>query len=327
MVASEPEPPTSDATPRRGWTFLIKVGFGLAALTFGVAFVASRWHRVQAALEQASAGWIVLAAVFALAGQLVAVIGFRSLLQTMSHTLPYHDVARLYFVSQLGKYVPGSVWSVVALAEMSRKHGIPRRGGTVAAALALLFSLATGALVGIVFTIAGAAQHRPALWWLMLFVPVGLALLHPGMVSAVVHRALHLARREPLEIDLSGAPLRGAIGWQAVSWLLMGLQCWALCVAFGAPELKSLAPAIGGFALAYSAGTLFVPAPAGVGVRETVLGVALVGVVHHSSSFTHDDVLVVVLLSRVLLAVLDFAQAGGAIVVSRARARTPAANT
>jgi uncharacterized membrane protein YbhN (UPF0104 family) len=282
---------------------------------------------VHAALDAAAPGWIVLAAAFALAGQLVAVLGFRALLQTMSHTLPYADVARLYFVSQLGKYVPGSVWPIVALAEMSRKHGIPRRGGTVAASVALLFSLATGAIVGIVFTVAGAAQHRPELWWLMLIVPVGIALLHPRFIAAAVHRVLHMARREPLDIDLSGPPLRGAIGWPAVSWLLMGLQCWALCVAFGAPELKSLAPAIGGFALAYAAGTIFVPAPAGVGVREAVLGVALVGVVHHSTTFTHDDIVVVVLLSRVLLAVLDFAQAGVAEVVSRARARRPVAGT
>jgi uncharacterized membrane protein YbhN (UPF0104 family) len=69
--------------------------------------------------------------------------------------------------------------------------------------------------------------------------------------------------------------------------------------------------------LAYTAGTLFVPAPAGAGVREAVLGVALANVVGTSSSFNHDKVIVVVLVSRVLLAVLDFGQAGATALAAR----------
>jgi hypothetical protein len=86
--------------------------------------------------------------------------------------------------------------------------------------------------------------------------------------------------------------------------------------------LGSLAGSIGGFALAYVAGTLFVPAPAGAGVREAVLGVSLAGVIAHSAAFTHEHVLVVVLLSRFLLAVLDFAQAGVAALANRRSAQT-----
>jgi hypothetical protein len=61
-----------------------------------------------------------------------------------------------------------------------------------------------------------------------------------------------------------------------------------------------------------------VPAPAGAGVREGVLGVALVNVIGGSSSFDQEKVIVVVLLSRVLLAILDFAQAGIAVLLARA---------
>jgi len=79
----------------------------------------------------------------------------------------------------------------------------------------------------------------------------------------------------------------------------------------------SLGPAIGGFALAYSAGTIFILAPAGAGVREAVLGLALSGFGATAAMLTHDEIVVVVLLSRVMLAVLDFAQAGAAIVLAR----------
>jgi hypothetical protein len=69
--------------------------------------------------------------------------------------------------------------------------------------------------------------------------------------------------------------------------------------------------------LAYTAGTLFVPTPAGAGVREAVLGVALAAVITQSAAFTHNSIVVVVLLSRLIFAVLDFAQAGVAMLLSR----------
>lgn len=128
-----------------------------------------------------------------------------------------------------------------------------------------------------------------------------------------------MARRDPVELELTGAALRGSLGWPVVSWIFLGLQCWALVVALGGPALMSLAASIGGFALAYAAGTLFVPAPAGAGVREAVLGLALVNVIGASSSFDQEKVIVVVLLSRVVLAILDFGQAGVAVLMARAR--------
>jgi uncharacterized membrane protein YbhN (UPF0104 family) len=95
------------------------------------------------------------------------------------------------------------------------------------------------------------------------------------------------------------------------------LQCWALVVSLGGDPGKSLAPAIGGFALAYTAGTIFIPAPAGAGVREAVLGLALSGFGATAALLTRDEIVVVVLLSRVMLAVLDFAQAGVVLVLAR----------
>ena len=52
-------------------------------------------------------------------------------------------------------------------------------------------------------------------------------------------------------------------------------------------------------------------------MREAVLGLALSGFGATAAMLTHDEIVVVVLLSRVMLAVLDFAQAGVALVLTR----------
>jgi uncharacterized membrane protein YbhN (UPF0104 family) len=296
---------------------LVKIAFGVAVAAFGIAFVVSRWTKVRSALSDTSPGWVVVAVVAAAAGQWAAALGFRAAFAATSRELPVRDVARMYFVSQLGKYLPGSVWPIVTVTQMSRRYGIGRPAAAVGSMLSLMFSLVLGAIIGAVMLLVGVAKDVSGLWWLLLVLPVCVAALQPSWIAAVVNRAFRLARREPVDVRLRGRLLIEALGWPALSWLLLGLQCWALVVALGGPVLGSLAGSIGGFALAYVAGTLFVPAPAGAGVREAVLGVALAGVVAHSATFTHEHVLVVVLLSRFLLAVLDFVQAGVATVLNR----------
>ncbi|MDT4894512.1 MAG: glycosyltransferase 2 family protein [Pseudonocardiales bacterium] len=295
--------------PRVPWGTLVKAAFGVAVLAFGAAYIAGRWDELRVALHGARPGWIVLAVAFAALGQYAAVFGFRAILTALQHRLGILAVARIYFVSQLGKYIPGAVWPIVAITEMSRRLGVSRRAAALSGVLGMIFSMVVGGLVGIVLVLVGAAQRTPQLWWLLLALPVAVLAVHPRVVAAAVRIALRVTRRESVEFKMHGAALRGSLGWPAVSWVLLGLQCWALVVALGGPVASSLAGAVGGFALAYVAGTLFVPAPAGVGVREAVLGVALTGVVSHSGSFTHDKVVLVVLLSRILLALLDFGQA------------------
>lgn len=300
----------------------IKVGFGIAVLAFGVWFVASRWSRVNAALGTARPGWLVLAAGFAVVGLLASMAGFRAVVTAVARRLPVPDVARVHFISQLGKYVPGSVWPIVALTELCRRYQISRRAAASAGVLTLVFSLATGGVVGITLVVIAAAHASSGLWWLLLLIPVAFVLGHPRIVMAVLNRLLRLAHREPVDVDIHGRALRDVLAWPLVAWLFLGLQCWALVVALGGNAVTSLVPAIGGFALAYTAGTLFIPAPAGAGVREAILAVALVGVLRDSSSFNHDSIIVVVLLSRVLLAVLDFAQAGFWLLVAHNRRPT-----
>ncbi len=326
MTSSAPVADPEVAPRSSPLSLFVKIGFGVAVLAFGIAFVVSRWHSLQAALDRIRPGWVVLALAFAVVAQWSAALGFRAVLTAVARRLPFLDVARVYFVSQLGKYIPGSVWPIVAVSQMCRRYGMPTRAGAAAGVLTLLFSLIMGALVGIALTLVGAAGSAAGLWWLLLLVPVALAAVHPRVLVPTVDFCMRVLRRAPVPLKFAGSALRGSLGWPVVSWLLLGLQCWALVVGLGGGALSSLAPAVGGFALAYTAGTLFVPAPAGAGVREAVLALALTEVIKDGSPFNHDSVIVVVLLSRVLLAVLDFAQAGAFLLATR-RQQVPAGSS
>jgi glycosyltransferase 2 family protein len=304
---------------RSGWSVgrLVKVAFAVGVLGFGAAFVFGRWDQLRHALSQASVGWIVVATLLVAVGQWAASLGFRSVLSAAGREIPVIAAGRVYFVSQLGKYLPGSIWPIVVITEMSRRYGISRKASAIAGVLGMYFAMTTAAVLGVILVPLGAIGHSSRLLWLILLAPVLIAMLHPRVVIWAVAAALRLTRRQPLAVEFTSSQWRGAVGWPALCWALFGLHCWVLVIALGGPATASLGVAVGGFCLAYTAGTLFVPTPAGAGVREAVLGVALAAVITESAAFTNDSIVVVVLLSRVTFAVLDFGQAGAAMLLSR----------
>ena len=77
-----------------------------------------------------------------------------------------------------------------------------------------------------------------------------------------------------------------------------------------------MAAAIGGMALAWAVGLIFIPAPAGAGVREAVL------VATFAPQIGGPEALVVALASRVLLLLADVALAGLGALARSARARS-----
>jgi len=300
---------------------IVKIVFGVAVLGFGIYFFASRWDEIRPELARANWGWLIAALAFASVGLSSSAFMLRSLMEmTSGHRLPAPAAARLFFVSQLGKYLPGSIWPVVVVNQMGRKHEIDGDASATAGVLALFLSLVTGGAFGIVVTVTGAAGGSgTGLWWLLLLLPVVVLLALPQVVFRMINVGLKLLRRKPIEFSrASRSHYFAACGFSLVTWALLGLQCWAICVALDADPLRSLLGAVGGFALAYAAGTLFVPAPSGAGVREAVLGLTLSGTLPDVPGFQHSAaVAAVVLLSRVFLIVLDFVFAGASMLIYR----------
>jgi uncharacterized membrane protein YbhN (UPF0104 family) len=225
--------------------------------------------------------------------------------------------ARIFFVGQLGKYLPGSVWPVVMQTELGRDHQVPRRRTATATMVAMLLSV-TSALLVVLLALPLAPEALPSGfgWAVLLVIPLAV-LLHPAVLGRLVDRALKLAGREGLA---ERTTLRGTLGatlWAIGSWVGAGLQVWALAVPLGAPaDLRTAVLLIGGYGLAWAVGFIVVIAPAGAGAREVALAAVLAPVLDHSGA-----VVVVVLLSRVLFTVVDLGAAGVGLLAGR-NART-----
>jgi uncharacterized membrane protein YbhN (UPF0104 family) len=283
----------------------------LIAIGLLAAAVANQWSSVRAQATDLSVGWEALGLAAVLVGLFCAERSWQALLADLGSSLPTRAGIRVFFLSQLGKYVPGSVWPVLAQMELGRTYRVPRRRSAAAAMVTLALSVAAGAIVTVVALPFGTADAFRRAGWLLLVLPVLAVALHPPIFRSLLNRVLRLARRGPLEDSFTRAGELKALGWAVAGWLCLGVQCWAIVRDVGGTEARLFPLSVGAFAAAWTAGFLVVLAPAGLGVREGVL-IAFLG-----GPLGVPKATVVAICSRLLMSLGDAIWAGLALFASR----------
>ena len=235
-----------------------------------------------------------------LVGLLSSALVWRALLADLGTPLRLRPALHVFFLGQLGKYVPGSVFAIAAQMELGRGQGAPRSRVGTASLLFMGVLVAAGLLTAAVALPLTSPDALRDYAWVLLLLPVGLAVLHPPVLTRLVGVLLKVLRRDPLERPLSRRGVGTALAWALGMWAAYGVHLWLLVRpqdTSGRADLLLLS--LGAYALAWTAGFLFVVAPAGFGVREVALVAALAPVLDAPAA------LAVAVLSRVLMTLGD----------------------
>jgi glycosyltransferase 2 family protein len=238
-------------------------------------------------------------------------------LRGLGARLPWTGACRVFFVSQLGKYVPGSIWPIVMQVEAGRVYGIRRRTMLTGNLITLVLAVAVGLVLACALLPAYNAAALGRYWWLFLVLPLLVVLLHPRAMSAILDRLFALLHRPPLGERLQPRSEVRSVGWALAYWAALGGHLVVLCAALGHGGLSAFVLCTGGIALAVCAGLLVVPVPAGAGIRDVVLALVL------SAILDSGQALAVAIASRVILVCCDVVLALGASLV---RSRRPSAS-
>jgi glycosyltransferase 2 family protein len=290
--------------PRRRRSMrLVRIALGAVALVFVVVAVVQRWHQVRHQLGQVSAGTVALSGLAVLAAVVAGMLSWRAVLADLGSPLPVRSAARVMLLGQLGKYVPGSLWSVVAQTELARDLGVPRRRSAAAGMVYNALGLGIGLLLAVVSLPALLRSEQVPGWvvWVVVVSPLSLAVFAPPVLTRLVNLALRALRRQPLEHPFSWAGTGRAVAWMIVMWACLSVHVWLLAIGLGAGAGAAALPSIGGFAAAWSVGFLVIVAPAGAGVRETLLTVTLAGALPGGTAAA----LTIALVSRALVTAGD----------------------
>lgn len=269
------------------------------ALAFVAVALARNWSDVRTALGQMAWTDVALSAVAGAGAVLLTAVSWRILLAGLGAPTPMRPALTVYCAAQLGKYVPGSVWVVAMQAELGRRLGVPRAVMAMSYVVAVLVAIASGGLVGLLSLLASEQSMRmvaPAVAGVGVLAV--LLLVRPRAANAAIAWVARRMGRPLPGMDVPGRALAGALAVTSGAWVLFGAHVWLLARPLGAGA-DQFAPVTGAFALAFVAGLLLVPLPAGAGVREGVLVALLAGPVGAAGA------LAVGVVSRFILIAVD----------------------
>lgn len=305
----EPGPAPSKASR----STVIRVVFLLAVVAFAAYAIVKERHSLAQAWEKVQLLPVLVALVLSIAGAFCGFPQWKVLLAGLGSEIPFGPASRVFFIGQLGKYIPGGVWNIVAQATMAKELKVPRARTGAAGLLAIVVALPVVAAIAAVTLAIAGRQVLGAYWWALLLVVPLLAFLQPDVLvrlAAFAARVIH--RKIPLE-RVPGRSIARATVWTAIGQVLSGLSLMLLVAMFTGSYPSPLL-LIGIFSLGLLAGMVVVFAPAGAGPREAVIVLGL------SPYMDHGAALLVALLARILSIVADGALAGGAGLAGR-RAR------
>ena len=237
--------------------------------------------------------------------------------------LSYGTALRMWFVTNLARFIPGTVWQFASLTTEALAHSVSAVAATAAMLFQQLVLLGTG--IALTLALAPGLLQVQALPWppRTMLVAGSLAVAGVIILLPVVTPVLERWTSRMLRRDVAWpAPGRGELALYVaglvVPWLVYGVAFWL----FGIGTLGQTAPplglAIAAFTASYVAGIIFIVAPGGLGIREAALVAALAPHIGSAAA------LFLAIGSRLWLTVLEIVTA--VVVLAVHRQQQPAKN-
>jgi glycosyltransferase 2 family protein len=188
----------------------------------------------------------------------------------------YGPLARIWFVSNLGKYIPGKVWQLVGVAQMGTASGLSPVLSVTSLLLQMIFAVVGGFTVIALFLPGDTPYGGPwlgVLRWTLL--PAALILVHPRVLATAMGIVRRVTRQEL-------APWQGS--WfdglmllllSVVSWVVYGAAFHLFLAAFVPVRIELFGPLVAMNALAFLVGYAVFITPAGLGAKEGALAALL----------------------------------------------------
>ena len=194
--------------------------------------------------------------------------------------IPLRRAVGAWFLSQLGKYIPGKVFMYVGRLYYYAREGHSK---TLFSLCFLVETMATilssTAIVLIALAEAGLPQLRPYEPVLMIALVGLVVVLHPAVLRRLASWGLRMLGRSAIDFAPRGRDTALFVLLYSVNWLVFGMAFFLFINSIyriGAEHILYLA---GAFSAASLIGMFSVFVPSGLGVREGVLILMLAPIV------------------------------------------------
>lgn len=310
--------PDAPAPARTGRLWRVAPG-----LVFVIALCLATWavvdqrHEIEVALDQIVWWALPLSYAAGLAALLCVFRAWSALVEDAGVRLSRRQGLQIYGIGQVGKYMPGGVWSVAVQAQMAREFGGSRLRMASASMVILVLGVAVSLTMGSILLPLSGPEARERFWYAPVLAVASLIALSPSVLNRSSSLVARVFRQSASTPAFTRRGVLVASSWMASGNLLFGLHLQAIGGGLGVDGFRGYLLSTAAYCLAASFGLVFVLAPAGAGVRELVITVVL------APTISTGGALVVALLSRVATIASDFTLALIQLAARASRPRRP----
>ena len=293
--------------------------FAAVVLFYAVSSLATQWGKLESRWPHMHFQWQWIAAATALVLMTYALLieGWRRVLVAWDSHIPFGDASRIWFLSNLGKYVPGNIWSLTAMGVMAKRRGLSPLAAAGSSVVMQTVSLATGAAV--VMVTSAKLLGQPLLVGVSVVILVAILLAAPRFLPPLAAWIGGLIGREITPPTVPATSIWTAAVAGTLSWLFYGIafELFVRGLLGSAPgELSSY---IAVYTAAYILGFISPIAPAGLGVREFTLAAFMtqLGLANEA------DAALVAIAARLWLTIVELVPSGLYIAAGATRKSLP----
>ena len=246
---------------------------------------------------------IALSGVVFLCAHAVLVQTWRSVLGCWDARLPFWTAARIWSVSNLGRYLPGKIWQIGAMGAMARDVGVSPIAASGSAILGTLVNIVAGfvvALLGGRALLERSSNGHGDLAVAFVVVAAAALLAAPAFLPRLAPWIGRVAGR-PVQTTLPARAVMYALAGNVLAWLLYGAAFRQFMTGLLGGAAGGYAEYLAAYTISYLVGYLALFAPAGLGVREG----AMMTVLAYAGLATRPQAALVALSSRVWLTLLE----------------------
>lgn len=286
---------------RRRLFLLAQVLFALAVVWYASGSIVRQWQEARVAGFGFQLNWLFLLLSTVLVGVIYVMLieAWRGMVVGWGARLSFGDAARIWFVSNLGRYVPGKIWAITAMGALAEQSGVPAVTATTSAILVNLISLVAG--VGVIALTGSRLLDNPTLVVGGAVILGVVVVAVPTLLPGLARLAARVSGRSITIPRLPNRPIWIAAVAAAASWVGYGIAFQLFAKGVAPAASGSTVTYIAVFTTSYLAGYVTLFAPGGIGVRE----VALLAFLEQSRLATGGAGVLIVVASRLWLALLE----------------------
>ena len=232
------------------------------------------WNKIAEYNWRINYYFLLFSWLLSVGGGFLIALGWNLILRVLGGRLSHKRALKIFFITDLAKYIPGKVWTMVGKVYMCKEEGVPVAVTSTSVVIQPLIQVISGLLIFLLSLPfwTKTSDFINNLYFFFLLIPLGLLLLHPAIMTKPLNFVLKKLKQKPIELKIKYSHILSILLLWCGLWVLTGITYYFLIISVHPFPLLNLPVTIGIFAIA---GVSQFLTPSGIGVLEGMLTVLL----------------------------------------------------